>query len=479
MARLQADPVQIPPLFPHRDAPISLNSRIKHTPFWQKIQHIASIMENYADELIEEDDEPRLQLLANHYEIFLQHSQLMDERTESLLQAELGSIYCILGYYAKGKHLLETALTVLDKHSPQKRLIKFLISLGKIYVGMDEKDKIKKLVERIQLVHINHFSPKEPNSAQILTTLGDLYDSIGEYEKAKDLLRESLIINKEHLKNDREMGWTLALLGTIHRKMGNFKEAINTLQESLEIYKKYGSEDHFRKGWALIHLGNTYADIGEYEKAKDLIEQGVEIYKKYSPEDHIDVAWAKVYLGNIYLLMGDYKRAKDILEHSILIYRKTFSENHGGLLRTSRYLANVYIKLAQYREAKSILERVLRGYERLEGENPIEMAKTLLSLGEVNLLENRMDTSETFIKKALKIFLKNKHPESYVCWENLAEISIKKSLIEFNRGDMQQSQKFKKQALDDLKKALETLKAHELESSLHFIRIQSKLNRLE
>ena len=163
----------------------------------------------------------------------------------------------------------------------------------------------------------------------------------------------------------------------------------------------------------------------------------------------------------------------------ILIYRKTFSENHGGLLRTSRYLANVYIKLAQYREAKSILERVLRGYERLEGENPIEMAKTLLSLGEVNLLENRMDTSETFIKKALKIFLKNKHPESYVCWENLAEISIKKSLIEFNRGDMQQSQKFKKQALDDLKKALETLKAHELESSLHFIRIQSKLNRLE
>ncbi len=445
----------------------------------QKIQQMASVMENYADEIIEKEDEPKLQLLAHHYETFLQHCQKTDGFIKNLLKAELGSIYCMLGYYAKGKQFLETALTALDKHHHQTHLIKFLIILGKIYVGMDEKDKIGKLIEQIQAIRKSHFSPEDPNSSKVLTALGDLYDSIGDYKKAQSLLNQSLLMNKQYLKNDMEMAWTLALLGTIYRKTGNFKEAINTLKESLEIYKKYGPEDHFKRGWVLIHLGNTYADIGEYEKAKELIEQGVKIYKKYSPENHIDVAWAIAYLGNIYFFMGDSKRARDLLEQSILIYRNTFSENHGGLLRTSRYLANAYIKLGNTHEAKNILGHILRNYGRVKGENQIEVAKTLQSLGEVNLLENRMDASETFIKKALEIFLKNKHSESYACWENLAEVSMKNSSIALKRGDSQQSQKFKKQAIDNLKKALEMLKAHELEFSPHFTRIQSKLKKLE
>lgn len=445
----------------------------------QVFQHISEGLENYIDEIVEREDLSKLRLLVSHCEAFLNHSELLNVSVKYIINAELGSIYYFLGHYEKGKQLLEASISGLNDPKYQKRLVKFLIYLGKIYVETDRKANMKKLIGTIHKIYESHFSSQDPNSAQILTSLGDMYDSLGDYEKAKDLLQKSVMINKKYSANYVDMAWTLALLGNVCRKMGDYKEAQHFFEESLAVYKNFVSKDHFKIGWVLVHLGNIYAALEEYERAHLLIDEGVKIYKKYHSEDHPDVAWASGYLGNIYVEIGEYQKAKDFLQKILTIYQRNFEETHGGLLRTKTYLANAYIKLGDYTEAKNILEQVLPKYEQRDDGDPLELARVLQALAEIHFLENHMEISENLMNKALKIFSEHKHLNAFRSLENLAGVYLKKSIQSMDKENSQEAKMFKEKAISFLNQALKVATQHLSGETPSIKRIQLKLKEFE
>ena len=138
-------------------------------------------------------------------------------------------------------------------------------------------------------------------------------------------------------------------------------------------------------------------------------------------------------------------------------------------------LGNVYKDLKYHEKARILLEESLTFYQKTYGEDHIETARVLNNLGQVYLLEGRQNASERFMKRALAIFQYRKHPESYKALESLADLYLKRSVQE----KMGQSQGFKKQAIDSLKKALEIVKNHFPDDSSHTVRIQSRLEKLE
>ncbi|MBA3814827.1 MAG: tetratricopeptide repeat protein, partial [Alphaproteobacteria bacterium] len=193
----------------------------------------------------------------------------------------------------------------------------------------------------------------------------------------------------------------------------------------------------------------------------------------------VATAWAMIYLANAYIKLKDYKKAQKLLEKNLTIYRKNYPANHDGLIRAMSFLTDAYMGLENYETAKPLLEETLLGVEQRYGEKHIKAAQILQNLGKIYFYEEEIESAEQSLHKALKIFLQNKDPESYICLELLADVSLKKSSIALSEGTEQQSQKFKKQAVDYLIKALAIIKANELESSPHIIRLQEKLNRLE
>lgn len=443
------------------------------------IYDIFNAIEHYADELTESEDLSKLQLLATHLEAFLKHNDPTENPIKDVIHAELGNIYYFLGDPKKGKRLLEDSIEALNKPHDQKHLIKFLIYLGKIYVDTDDKNGLKKLIEKVNQLWEKKFQSKDRLSARLLSSLGDMYDSLGNHKKAKEFLQKSAVISKQHSKNPIDLAWTLALLGNVCRKTGNYKEAKTFFEESLFVYKNHISEENFRIGWILIHLGNIYAALGDYKKAHLLMEEGVERYKKYYPEDHPDLAWALGYLGNIYLEVREYTKAKDLLEKVLLIYEKNFLEDHSGLLRIKGYLANAYIKSQNYKEARSILEKVLPIYEQKDDYDPIEVASCIQALAEVHFLENDVEIAEGFTEKALKIFSQHKHPNVFKFLERLSELYLAKSIQLIKVGNPQKAKAFKAQAISFLKQALEHMTEEFSTESSHTERIQLKLKGLE
>lgn len=455
---------------------LSLMSKKKRS---RMLQNISKALEKYTDEIIASEDLSKLQSFVTHCEAFLTHEDLLNTPTTNAMSADLGSIYYFLGYYKEGKKLLESCIVIFDKYKYRERLFKSLMYLGKIYVETDEKNNIKNTIDKISRIYEKLSSAQDAIPATILTSLGDMYDSLGNYPKAKDLLCKSATLQKKNLKNHLDLAWTLGLLGNVCRKMGNYSDAKNFLEESFIVYKNANAEGHFRVGWILIHLGNIYSAFGEYKKANQLIENGVKLYKKYFSDDHPDVAWATGYLGNSYIEIGGYKKGKDLLQRTLIIYQRNFGEGHGGLLRTKTYLANAYIKLQNYKEAKIILNQVLKKYEGTENSDQVEIATAIQTLAEVYLFEDQLEISENLMKKSLKFFSQHKHPNISRSLESLAELYLKKSTLSMDKGNRQKAETYRTQAISFLNQALKLGREYFPEESPYIKRIQLKLQKIK
>lgn len=488
------------------------------------IHPIANTLMNYVSSVVDKENFSRMKVLVSHCEAFLNHNNQLTNTTTALISGELGCLYFCLGNYEKAKQLLENSFIKLRKYNSgnHSRIARILEYFGIVHRELGNYVKARYLFEQSLTIYKKHFSKNHADIAQALAFLGDAYRNLGDYEKAKnlleqsctiykknfcknyivharalsylgivyrelgkyekskDLLEESLLIHKKHFADDHaEVAWVLTYLGDVYRELGNYEKAKNLLEEGLLIHKKQFFENHVDVAWILTYLGEVYQSLGDYKKAKDTFEQALIIYKKHFPENHVRVAWVLAYLGNVYKALDQSVQAKKSLERSLEIHKKHFKEGHLKIARILSYLGNAHKRLGNYEKAKDFFERCLIIYNKNYGKDHIKTAQILRDLGQVYLLEGRLEIAENLIYKALGIFQQKKHPESYTALEHLTDLYLKKSMQAANKGDMHQSQKFKIQAINYSKQAIEIVKARFPKGFPHILKMQCKFNSIK
>jgi len=399
------------------------------------LRSISMTLEDYIVDAIDKEDFSRMKLLIAHCETFLNHERLITGTLKSSIEGALGCIYYYLRYNHKAKQLLEENLAHLRQH------------YGENHVKM----------------------------ARILTYLGNFYRGQGDYEKAKSLLEQSLMIYKTK-PHDMRSAKALGYLGSVYRDLGDYKKAKVLFEQSLLLYEQY-PENHIGHAWALVHLGNIHMILGDYKKAKLLLEQSLTIYKKQS-EDYVGVAWVLRHLGTVHELLGDYDKAISLLERSLSITRKYFSDNHIFVASGLTFLGSAYTEIGNYQKAKDLLENGLNVYEKNYGKNHIETARVLRMLGQAYCGEGDIETSEDLLNKSLFVFQQKHYPEAYQSLESLADLYMKRASQAITEGDMKQSQNSTHQSISYLKQALIITKDCFPEDSQHILRIQAKIKNI-
>ena len=350
--------------------------------------------------------------------------------------------------------------------------------LGYIYRDIGNYEKAKQLLEQSIAIYQKNSFENHSCYARSLQFLGNLHRDIGNYEKAKQLLKQSLTIyQKNSYENHHWFARSLQLLGNVYKDLGDYKKAKELFEQSIAIYQKNSYENHHWFALSLSCLGNVYRDLGDYKKAKDLFEQSIVIYQKNSFENHHWFAWTLSCLGNVYRDLGDYKKAKELFEQSIAIYQENPFENHPWFALCLGCLGNVYRDLGDYKKAKELLQRTFQIHEKIYQKNHINTASVIMNLGLVSMSENDIEEAENLIIMALKIFQNNKHPKIYTCFENLSDLYLKKAQL-IKKTDLDKSNNFKKQAISYLKQAFEIVETYFSKDSHHTLRIQNKLHQL-
>ncbi|OBQ14685.1 MAG: transcriptional regulator [Anabaena sp. LE011-02] len=185
-----------------------------------------------------------------------------------------------------------------------------------------------------------------------LISLGNAYNSLGQYQTAIDSYQQSLKIDREIADVQGESA-SLIGLGNAYNFLGQCQIAIDFLQQSLKITREIG--DVQGESNSLIGLGNAYQFLGQYQTAIYFCQESLVITRKIGDDQRKSSSLNN--LGNAYYSLGKYQTAIDFFQQSLKIKREIGDVR--GESNSLISLGNAYYSLGQYERAISFYQQSL------------------------------------------------------------------------------------------------------------------------
>ena len=204
-------------------------------------------------------------------------------------------------------------------------------------------------------------------TARYLTSLGNYYAGIGEYEKAMDYQqRAGALWHRNNAVLDE--AWSaLPAIGWLKSRLGDPAGELACYEQELAIHRRL----IFPRGEvnALLSLASAHEMGGDYSKAIDAYEKAIAIARAHDLKASASSAYSG--LGSIYAALGDVDNAKKYLQYYLdaaqalgLKSERANASNVFGLL----YLETIkdYGRAMGYFEEAQSLARLI-GYRLMEG----------------------------------------------------------------------------------------------------------------
>jgi eukaryotic-like serine/threonine-protein kinase len=239
--------------------------------------------------------------------------------------------------------------------------------------------------------------------AEMMRTIGGVYDSLGLYKQAQPLLEKSLAIGKtagnSNLLGQSNSQLQLALLYT---EQSRYREALALSQESLSIREKALGPEHPEVARALLLLGIIYRNTGKHTEAKRLMEKSLAIREKAMGPEHPDVLDTLSHLGWLYNLMKNYREAARCYER-VLAVREKLGPGQPEVARALSDLGFVKVNMGNYAGALELFQRALAIREKVLGPNHSEVASSVDSVGTALWRMGKIQDARPYYERALEI----------------------------------------------------------------------------
>ena len=324
----------------------------------------------------------------------------------------------ILSDYSFGKYVVDLGSSVLDNVSDtdEGELLKgFVLSTsGEIYQDIGDHNKAIQFHQMALSIRKKIFVEDHPDVARTYGKLGLIYDRLGEYNQAKEFYKKALMIQKNIFGEEHsDVAKSYSNLGLMYQRLGEYHQAKEFLERALMDMKKIFGEEHPDVAGCYCNLGIVYQDIGQHIEAKGLLEKSLMINKKFFDEEHPNVATGYNNLGGVYKSIGECNHAKTFYKKALTIWKKNFGEEHPDVATCYSNLGLVHISTGEHYQAKEFIEKALMIRKRIFGEEHPNVATSYNNLGHVFRSIGEYNQAKECYNKALKILktvLGEEHP---------------------------------------------------------------------
>jgi CHAT domain-containing protein/tetratricopeptide (TPR) repeat protein len=248
------------------------------------------------------------------------------------------------------------------------------------------------------------FGKNDSNYTSTLSTIGEVYNKLGEADSSLFYFKISLIKNKENFKGDHpEMVRCLHNLAAFYQSHNDFTTAEPLLKEVLAMCKRLYKGDHHNVAMSLDNLASFYVSQRKLPEAEPLFKESLEMLKRIHKGDHPDVASGLSNLALVYQYWGRFSDAEPILKESLEMYRRIFIGDHPELGMILNNLAMLYLELGRLIEAEPLFKEVTEMTKRLfKGDHP-DLASNLNNLALFYEAQGRLSEAEPLKREALEM----------------------------------------------------------------------------
>lgn len=192
-------------------------------------------------------------------------------------------------------------------------------------------------------------------------------------------------------------------LGSMYEVLGNYPKADELLQAGLNKTKAALGPDDPKVAEALSELAVFRGDQARYNEALPLARQALDVAGRRSPPDSLPVLRAKATLGRLLAQSGSYGQATALLDPIVGLQPAT--EEGMYVLKdslTDDGFAN--LQLGRFQAAESLGRRALALDDRLYGKQHPQTATDLMNLGSVKASLREYAEAEGFYRKGVAVF---------------------------------------------------------------------------
>src|SRR5579871_1131140 len=238
--------------------------------------------------------------------------------------------------------LLQQALRIAHQKNDHTGEAIILASIGSVYATIGQPQKaLEYFKQTLNVVRDIHERPAE---AGILNDIGVMYDNLGQPQQALEYYTQALSLQQD-VHNRNGEATTLHNIGKVYDEIGQSPKALEYYNQALTILKEV--KNYSGEATTLTSIGLVFANTGQPLKALEYYTQAMAICKAIKDR----IGEARI-LNNMGLVYGDIGQPEKALERYTQAL-PTIREAHDriGEARTLHNMGLAYVDISRFREA--------------------------------------------------------------------------------------------------------------------------------
>ena len=248
--------------------------------------------------------------------------------------------------------------------------------------------------------------------AELLGTLGTVYNNLGDLASARALKQEALALRRASDIGDRpELAIDLNNLARLHADLGDPGAAVPLLREAIAITARLG--DAQRNELARLNLAGILAQLGKGEEAVEQHRRVFDQRRARLGSDSVDIAPSLFGLGFAEFSIGRFDAAETHLREALALYRAAHGDEHTWVASVNGTLGLVLHARGQLDDARDSFEASLGVRQRLLGDEHVSVATVQKNLAAVLLDQGEVDAAGRLLGPAMEVLRARRKPDDW------------------------------------------------------------------
>jgi eukaryotic-like serine/threonine-protein kinase len=238
--------------------------------------------------------------------------------------------------------------------------------------------------------------------AELKTNIGITFLRLGHYDKAEQLLKESLqMFQQQFGPEDPILTAPLNGLAVLKQECGAYKEAEGYYRRAMKLAIRNQGEENPDVISILSNLGLVLQDQGALAEAEPLLRRCLQIDRKlFAGKNELNIAIDLNNLGRLLLQKREFEESNSLFEQAAAIFRKA---RHPWLAACMGNQGEILIAKGEYQKAEKVLSEALElGIEQFGNESQ-DVVKIRAKYGQCLLKQKKYDLAKNQLEIALPI----------------------------------------------------------------------------
>ncbi|TVQ06154.1 MAG: serine/threonine protein kinase, partial [Balneolaceae bacterium] len=232
--------------------------------------------------------------------------------------------------------------------------------------------------------------------AQMLSTIGNIYNNLGLYEQAYEAIGKSVDLFRQIGEKSPRLAASMLRLANLEYRLSNYEAAATAASEALALNIAHYGENHSETVSVMNTLAMSLEELGEKEEAYRMYRRIIEI-RRDQPEQGSNLA---INLNNLAILLqedGKLDEADELFSEAVDLVARVLGEEHPFMAYILNGYSGVHQDRGEYDLAEADLRRALHIGKAIFPETHPFIGVVYYNLGELfRIMENFTDAAEYY-----------------------------------------------------------------------------------